>query len=157
MGQGGGAHVKSQPRGGLKDGEMWELDTTNRKDGDGEGRTKICLGIIGRLIRASSVLLPISVCTSASLPLPDALSPLSPQVRIRLCSLRGLGGCQPLHAGRVPPVLLLPCQGAPRTAVPSAVTALHGPGVCLSPNPALPPSASLPSQKQARPWHSHPA
>lgn len=80
MGQGSDAHVKFQPRGGLKDGKTWELDTANKKDGDGEGRTKIYLGIIGHLITASSILLPISVCTSASLPVPDAPSPLSPQV-----------------------------------------------------------------------------
>lgn len=150
--------MEYQPRGGFKDGDTWELNTANRKEGDGEGRTKICLGITGHLIRVSSILLPISVCTSASLPLPADPLPLSPQVRIWLCSLCGLGGRQPLHAGRVPPVLLLACQGTPRTAVPSADTALHSPGVCLSPNPALLlPSASLPSKKLPGPWHSHPA
>lgn len=150
--------MEYQPRGGFKDGDTWELNTANRKERDGEGRTKICLGITGHLIRVSSILLPISVCTSASLPLPADPLPLSPQVRIWLCSLCGLGGRQPLHAGRVPPVLLLACQGTPRTAVPSADTALHSPGVCLSPNPALLlPSASLPSKKLPGPWHSHPA
>lgn len=84
---------------------------------------------------------------------------LLPQVRIRLSIVRWLGGRQPHHTGGLPPVLFLPHQGAARTAVLSAVTALNSSGVRLIPNPALPlpPNASLPSQEQARPWCSHPA
>lgn len=67
--------MEFQPRGGLKDGDTQDLDTASRKDGNGEGRTKISLGIIGHLIRALSILLPISVCSSASLPLLMILRP----------------------------------------------------------------------------------
>lgn len=86
-------------------------------------------------------------------PLPNAplsLS-LSPQVRIRLGSLRWLGGCQPHRAGRVPPVLLLPRQRAAGTAVLPTVAAFDDSGVRLIPNPALLlPTASLPSPETGK-------
>lgn len=49
-------------------------------------------------------------------------------------------------------MLLLPCQDPPRPAVLPAVTAFHGSGVCLIPNPSLlPPSASLPLKTRQDP------
>jgi len=91
--------------------------------------------------------------------LPDAPPPLSlsPQVRVRLSSLRRLGGRQPHRAGGVPAVLLLPTQGPARTAVLPAVAAFDGAGVRLTPSPCPPAaSASLPSRNRARPRPSHP-
>lgn len=130
-------------------------------------RTNICLDVAHHLVGASSLLVPLGCSPRGapppSLPPPSLMLPpppcLSLQVRIRLGSLHRLGGRQPHRAGGVPPVLLLPPQGAARTAVLPAVAAFHGSGVRLTLIPALPPpsAAPPPPKNRARPRCSHPA
>lgn len=105
-----------------------------------------CAGLGTVVWQAVVTCSPTPLCFSHP---PDAIPTLLlPQVRVWLSAVCRLGGCQPHRAGGLPAVLLLPCQGAPRTAVLPTVAAIHSPGVRLT--PALP-SRALPSQEQAQP------
>lgn len=105
-----------------------------------------CAGLGTVVWQAVVTCSPTPLCFSHP---PDAIPTLLlPQVRVWLSAVCRLGGCQPHRAGGLPAVLLLPRQGAPRTAVLPTVAAIHSPGVRLT--PALP-SRALPSQEQARP------